>query len=98
MTFLASVDIVSSPGLTDLPPLAFGQVGIDAVRFYGTGLIYLEKIVFSPETASQLKSLYIKHNSEFMSLANDVVSFFIQIFSIDILYSSEQYLIFNFTL
>ncbi|KAK4297270.1 hypothetical protein Pmani_030310 [Petrolisthes manimaculis] len=72
LSHLASVDIINSPGLTDLPPLAFGQVGINAIRFYGTGLIYLESIVFSQETASQLQSLYIKHNSEFFSLENDV--------------------------
>nr|XP_053626707.1 oplophorus-luciferin 2-monooxygenase non-catalytic subunit-like [Cherax quadricarinatus] len=75
LTYVSSVDIISSPGLTDLPPLAFADVKIDAIRFYNTGLIYLNKEVFSVVTASGLQSLYIKYNSDFTTLENDVLAF-----------------------
>nr|XP_045610958.1 oplophorus-luciferin 2-monooxygenase non-catalytic subunit-like [Procambarus clarkii] len=74
LTHVSSVDIISSPGLTDLPPLAFADVLIDAIRFYNTGLVYLSKEVFSDVTASGLQTLYIKHNSEFTTLENDVLA------------------------
>ncbi|XP_063585235.1 uncharacterized protein LOC134762617 [Penaeus indicus] len=71
---LSSMDIVASPGVTDLPSLAFADTLIDAIRFYDTGLLYLNKNTFSDVTAAALKSLYVKHNSEFYSLENDVAA------------------------
>ncbi|KAG7160222.1 putative Oplophorus-luciferin 2-monooxygenase non-catalytic subunit-like 17 [Homarus americanus] len=37
LDYISSVDIIYSPDLTDLPPSAFADVLIDAIRFYNTG-------------------------------------------------------------
>ncbi|XP_076056837.1 uncharacterized protein LOC143034533 [Oratosquilla oratoria] len=73
VSYLSSVDIHNSPGLTDLPPVTFGDVGIGALRFYATGLVYLSSNSISTETAKELHTLYIKFNSEFSSFDGSIL-------------------------